>query len=76
MLNARDTNTGKSIKNRNALKRFGSAFLRGAKKVGRVIVGRTLPQRLFRLYLLIIIVGALLLSAPFCLNKIELESGE
>lgn len=73
MLNARDTNTGKSIKNRNLLKRFGSAFAKGAKKALRIIVGRTLPQRLFRLYILIIMIGALLLCAPFCLNQIEIN---
>ncbi|MCQ3915343.1 MAG: hypothetical protein MJ195_00940 [Mycoplasmoidaceae bacterium] len=69
-MEARDTSTGKTIKNRNVFKRFGSAFVRGGKKVLRVVIGKTLPQRLFRLYLVIIFTGALLLCAPFCLNKI------
>ncbi|XQP55745.1 MAG: potassium transporter TrkG [Mycoplasmoidaceae bacterium] len=69
-MNAIDTNTGKSIKNRSFLRRLGSAFVKGGKKVVRVVVGKTLPQRLFRLYLIIILTGALLLCAPFCLNKI------
>lgn len=72
-MNARDTNTGKSIKNRNIFKRIGSALALGSKKALRIIVGRTLPQRLFRLYIIIIIVGALLLCAPFCLNQIEIN---
>ena len=75
-MNAVDTNTGKSIKNRNVLRRIGSALALGGKKVLRVIVGKTLPQRLFRLYLIIIITGALFLCAPFCLQKIQLDSGE
>ena len=72
-MQARDTNTGKTIKNWNIFRRFGSAFAKGAKKAGRIIVGRTIPQRFFRLYLLIIVAGALLLCAPFCLNKIEIN---
>ncbi len=72
-MNARDTNTGKSIKNRNIFKRIGSVIALGSKKAVRIIVGRTLPQRLFRLYIIIIIVGALLLCAPFCLNQIEIN---
>lgn len=72
-MEARDTNTGKTIKNRNVFKRFGSAFLSVSKKVIRVIIGKTLPQKLFRLYLVIIVTGALLLCAPFCLNQIEIN---
>ncbi|MCQ3908016.1 MAG: hypothetical protein MJ200_00120 [Mycoplasmoidaceae bacterium] len=72
-MEARDTNTGKTIKNRNVFKRFGSSFVHGGKKVLRVVIGKTLPQRLFRLYILIIFTGALLLCAPFCLNKIEIN---
>lgn len=72
-MEARDTNTGKTIKNRNVFKRFGSAFVSISKKALRVIIGKTLPQRLFRLYLVIIITGALLLCAPFCLNQIEIN---
>lgn len=69
-MDARDTNTGKTIKNQNIFKRAGSIFVKVSKKVIRIIVGKTLPQRLFRLYLIIIITGALLLCAPFCLNPI------
>ncbi len=73
MLNARDTNTGKSIKHRNLFKRIVETFWKGTKKTARAIVGKTLPQRLFRLYLIIIVSGALLLCAPFCLNKIDIN---
>ncbi|MCQ2957041.1 MAG: hypothetical protein MJ233_04380 [Mycoplasmoidaceae bacterium] len=69
-MEARDTNTGKTIKNRNVFKRFGSALALFGKKALRVIIGKTLPQKLFRLYLVIIVAGALFLCAPFCLNKI------
>ncbi|MBQ0045690.1 MAG: TrkH family potassium uptake protein [Mycoplasma sp.] len=72
-MEARDTNTGKTIKNRNVVRRFGSALAKGGKKALRIIVGKTLPQRLFRLYLIVIVTGALLLCAPFCLNKIEIN---
>ena len=68
-----DTSTGKSIKKQNAFKRFWHKLTIGAKKAGRIIVGRTIPQKLFRLYILIVIVGALLLAAPFCLQKIEIN---
>ncbi|MCQ3907796.1 MAG: hypothetical protein MJ219_03600 [Mycoplasmoidaceae bacterium] len=72
-MNAIDTNTGKSIKNRNVFRRIVSALSIGGKKVLRVVIGKTLPQRLFRLYLVIIVAGALLLCAPFCLNKIDIN---
>lgn len=72
-MEARDTNTGKTIRNRNVFKRIGSALALGGKKALRIIVGRTLPQKLFRLYILIIITGALFLCAPFCLNKIKIN---
>jgi len=66
-----DTNSGKTIKKQNAVKRFFNKLGRGLKKAGKVIVGRTIPQRLFRLYLIIILIGALLLAAPFCLQKVD-----
>ena len=72
-MNAIDTNTGKTIRNRNVFKRIGAILARGGKRALRVIVGKTLPQRLFRLYIVIIVTGALLLCAPFCLNKIEIN---
>lgn len=72
-MEARDTNTGKTIKNRNIIRRFGDTLLKAGKRASRIIVGKTLPQRLFRLYLVIIITGALLLCAPFCLNAIDIN---
>jgi len=70
-MDAVDTTSGKSIKKQSAAKRFFIKLGRGFKKVGRAIVGRTIPQRLFRLYLIIILIGALLLSAPFCLQVVD-----
>ena len=72
-MDVKDTSTGKSIKKQNALKRFWDKFSIGAKKTLRIIVGRTIPQKLFRLYILTVIIGALLLAAPFCLQKIEID---
>jgi len=72
-MNIKDTNTGKSIDKQNSLKRFWGKFAIGAKKAGQIIVGRTIPQKLFRLYILIVIAGALLLCAPFCLRVVEIN---
>lgn len=68
-MDAIDTSTGKSIKKQNVFKRAWSKFSIFAAKAGKIIVGRTIPQKLFRLYILIVITGALLLAAPFCLQK-------
>lgn len=72
-MNAVDTNTGKSIKDQNTFVRFWKKTWVVTKKVSKVIIGRTIPQKLFRLYFLIIIVGALLLAAPFCLQQINVD---
>lgn len=68
-----DTNTGATINKRSRFRRFFSKFWLGFKKVGKVIVGRTMPQKLFRLYLIIVITGALFLCAPFCLRRVYIE---
>lgn len=71
-MNAIDVNTGRSIKKRSRFRRFLSKVWSGTKKVGRVIIGRTIPQKLFRLYIVIVIVGALFLCAPFCLREVKI----
>lgn len=72
-MNAIDVNTGRSIKKQSRFKRFWSKVWSGTKKVGNVIIGKTIPQRLFRLYIVIVIVGALFLCAPFCLREININ---
>lgn len=53
----------------------GSPFIDSLKKIGsklcRIIVGSTIPKVMFRVYSLIIIIGALLLCCPFSLQKIN-----
>ena len=40
------------------------------KKFFNIIFGKTIPQRILRIYLLTVVFGSLLLASPFCLNSI------
>ena len=66
-----DSGTGKEISHQNLVIKGFSKFWLILKKIFRLIIGKTIPQKLFRLYATIIIVGALFLSSPFCLQKID-----
>ena len=53
----------------------GSPFFDSLKKIisrlGRFIVGSTIPKIMFRLYFLIVIIGAILLCCPCSLQRIN-----
>ena len=66
-----DSANGKKIDNPNLVTTSFSRFWLIFKKIIRIIIGKTIPQKLFRLYITIIIIGALFLSSPFCLEKID-----
>ncbi len=66
-----DSATGKDVNHSNLVTKKFSRLGVILKKTFRFIIGKTIPQKLFRLYITIIIVGALFLSSPFCLLTID-----
>lgn len=67
----KDDTTGKNIVGNPKVEFINSKIHNFFLKLKKIIIGSTIPQKLFRTYFLIVIISAVLLCCPFCLQVVD-----